>query len=115
MARSSLLTAIVEDQRDALALLGTLVFWICLAIGASGGGDLSSVSSRRTPGRIALEIVISVVAFAICIVVPSVWPEHLDRAWQVGALVLLGLTQGLAVVFSVRRWWRDRSGSRGRP
>jgi hypothetical protein len=109
MARSTSLVAVVlEDQRDAFALLGTAVFWLVLAIGASGGGDLSSVSARRTPVRVALEIAVSAVAFAICIVVPSVWSEQLGRAWQFGALALLALTQGGALVFSVRRWSRAR-------
>lgn len=110
MARSpSLVAVLLEDQRDAFALLGTLFFWLVLALGASGGGDLTSVSSRRTPGRVALEIAISVSAFAVCLVVPSVWPEQLGRAWQIGALALLALTQGGAVVVSVRRWSRARS------
>jgi hypothetical protein len=100
----SFIRCFLEDQRDAFSLLGFLVFWVAMAIGASGGGDLSVLGSGRNASRQFWELVISAGVFGVCLFVPIWFPQHLPRAWQFGALAILGLTHALAAVFTIRRW-----------
>ncbi len=98
--RPAFLPLLWENQLFMLALLGWLVFWAIVAVGASGGGDLSQGERAKT--RIAMGI--SVVAYGFAILAPTLWPEHVPVAWRIAALGTVTLSLLVGLIASVWQW-----------
>jgi hypothetical protein len=100
--RRSFLSVFVETELFMLSLLGWAVFWALMAVGASGGGDLGAASNSSRGFAFALTACV----YAVCIVGPSLWPEHLP---VLARSIALGVLSGTLVLGAVASVWLHRS------